>query len=271
MGQELVSTERAGAVDTRAQDLGAFPTDAFSFTPPATAVPVLTLKKPWLFSATNVIFKVATSADYTVLDDDGYTDVYVSTGASNRTITLPLLANNQGRVIKIYKTDSGVGEVIIDGNGAETVDRFTTIRVGLQYQTLTIVGASSGWYILSGPLQPVALEPSLGTPHPHEYNFYSAASVGAGSTTLNAISTGGCPTGTKMIYLSFQCNFAGSPSNMNIRDMGTEEWIQSVSGNAAGSYCAGNGLVQVDGTGQFIMYLGQNATGLSLKLHAYWI
>ena len=271
MGQELVSTERAGAVDTRAQDLGAFPTDAFSFTPPATAVPVLTLKKPWLFSATNVIFKVATSADYTVLDDDGYTDVYVSTGASNRTITLPLLANNQGRVIKIYKTDSGVGEVIIDGNGAETVDRFTTIRVGLQYQTLTIVGASSGWYILSGPLQPVALEPSLGTLHPRtKVNVLAIGASVMGTYKIDCSAV--VPVGTKAVWIAGNCNSANTSYHEFMQWGGAYGSIFVLCSAAYGNvaYC---GLMMLDSNrwGQVVITNANNLGGVNTAVSGYWI
>lgn len=62
-----------------------------------------------------------TSANYIVLDTDGYDVIAYTTGNSNRTCTLPASANNAGRMITILKFDSGSGKVTIGVNGADTI------------------------------------------------------------------------------------------------------------------------------------------------------
>jgi len=59
--------------------------------------------------------------DYTILDDDGYDAILVTTGTGNKTITLPTAENNIGRKILILKIDSDSGMVIIDGEGVEQI------------------------------------------------------------------------------------------------------------------------------------------------------
>jgi len=123
----------------------------------------------WAYRSARVTEKVLSSAGYTVLDNDGYETISVTTGASDRTIALPTLADNLGREIEVSKIDSGAGEIILDGEGAELIlwpgGSATTCRVGLINQYCRVRGMAAGWQIVGGVVQPVALEPSLGTPH----------------------------------------------------------------------------------------------------------
>ena len=86
-----------------------------------------------------------TSADYTILDDDHYTEVWITTGASDITITLPTLADNADRKIKIRKVDSGAGTVIVDGEGSETINGETTHTIYNQYGWADVIAGSSEW------------------------------------------------------------------------------------------------------------------------------
>ena len=88
-----------------------------------------------------------TSANYTILDDDDYAVILVTTGAVDRTITLPTVADNSERQIKIVKVDSGVGKVIVDGEGAETINGTTTWEITEQYGHLAIVSNGSTWFV----------------------------------------------------------------------------------------------------------------------------
>lgn len=88
------------------------------------------------------------SSDYTVLDNDGYRHIHVTTGASDRTITLPTAADNTDRVITIKKIDSGAGTVIADGEGSETIDGATTLVLPSQYNTITLVCNGTGWHCI---------------------------------------------------------------------------------------------------------------------------
>ena len=85
------------------------------------------------------------SGDYVILDDDLVRFLEVTTGAAAITITLPTLADNQGRGILVCKADSGVGTVIIDGEGVETVMGDLTKTILFQYTTLHLIGGSGEW------------------------------------------------------------------------------------------------------------------------------
>ena len=93
------------------------------------------------------------SADYTVTDSDPDI-IEVTTGATNRTITLPTLADNTGRKIKVIKIDSGIGKVIIDGEGTEIIDGNLTIELYQQYDNSTIICGVSFWNTESYNLLP---------------------------------------------------------------------------------------------------------------------
>lgn len=80
-----------------------------------------------------------TSADYTVLNTDGYDVIDFSTGASNRTCTLPTAAAaNDGRRIRIRKTDSGTGSVTVT-DGTYSFTLYT------QNMWLDVVSNGSAW------------------------------------------------------------------------------------------------------------------------------
>jgi hypothetical protein len=76
--------------------------------------------------------KIISSANYTILDTDTFNIIFISTGASTRTITLPLLANNIGKRIKIYKT-GGTGNVLIAPNASNpnTITSFLISSISL--------------------------------------------------------------------------------------------------------------------------------------------
>ena len=82
----------------------------------------------------------------------GDQDVYLCTGGSGGlTVTLPAISSNNGRKITIKKIDSGVGQIIIDGNGAETIDGAASKRLYYENESMTLVchtGATPGWYII---------------------------------------------------------------------------------------------------------------------------
>jgi hypothetical protein len=89
-----------------------------------------------------------TSANYTILDNDGFELIEVSTGASDRTIILPTLADNLGRVIQIIKTDSGAGKVILDGEGSESINGLLAINLYNKNDSVKIIASSSEWKIM---------------------------------------------------------------------------------------------------------------------------
>jgi len=74
-----------------------------------------------------------TTANYTILDDDGYRIVYVNSASSNITITLPTLADNTKRVITIHN-NTGVIDATCDttsGSTTATMDDTSVISAGM--------------------------------------------------------------------------------------------------------------------------------------------
>ncbi len=93
--------------------------------------------------------KVVSFADYTVTDIDGVGIMSVATGSANRTIDLPTLADNQGRILEIYKEDFTLGDVIVDGENGETMNGALTIKLPRQYSKMKIIAGATEWKILS--------------------------------------------------------------------------------------------------------------------------
>lgn len=88
------------------------------------------------------------SGSYTVLDGDGYRVIGVTTGASDATITLPTAADNTDRILTIVKADNGAGEVIIDGEGSETINGSLTQNLTSQYDKISLVCTGVEWLVV---------------------------------------------------------------------------------------------------------------------------
>lgn len=92
-----------------------------------------------------------TNTDYTILDNDGFTTILVSTGNTPRVINLPAVANNSNRQIKIKKIDSGTGTVTVTRDGTSLIDGATTYVLYVQYDEITTQANNPGtaWSIIS--------------------------------------------------------------------------------------------------------------------------
>jgi hypothetical protein len=93
--------------------------------------------------------KIVDQANYTILDNDGYGWVKVTAGASNRTITLPTIADNLNRVLIISKDDDGAGDVVVDGEGAETIAGYSTYSIVDKYENVVLKNNGITWSIIS--------------------------------------------------------------------------------------------------------------------------
>jgi len=95
----------------------------------------------------------STSANYTITDVDKIKTIFATAGSSaDVTITLPTAADNIDRVIEIIKVDTGTKNIIIDGEGAETINGFTTIELRTQYDFLHIKCTGAGWYVMANKI-----------------------------------------------------------------------------------------------------------------------
>lgn len=92
-----------------------------------------------------------TNAGVTLVAADAYRTVLTSAGAADRTVALPALtAAVIGREYTFVKTDSGVGGLILDGDGADTVNGETSITLAFQGMATTLVATRAGWYSKEG-------------------------------------------------------------------------------------------------------------------------
>jgi hypothetical protein len=145
----------------------------------ATATPTVAGVVTSYFPTIQSAIKTVSSADYTITTTDGYELVYVTTGASNRTITLPAASSNTGRVITIKKSDSGSGAAVVTRAGADTIEGSTSISLTRQYDWLSLNCDGSTWirtgHGIVNPGTTAGLVSSSGLP---------------GNTTGSVISTG---------------------------------------------------------------------------------
>ena len=90
-----------------------------------------------LLAANRLALIKTTAVDYTILDTDGFTDILAS---GTTTITLPAVANNEGRDITIL--NSGTGAVTLSG----TIDGAVNPTLDSQYDRAVISARGGVWY-----------------------------------------------------------------------------------------------------------------------------
>jgi len=114
------------------------------------ATPAFNLIDATGYKSRNVVTSILQTS--TSVSATGDQDVYLCTGGSGGlTVTLPAISSNNGRKITIKKIDSGAGQIVIDGNGSETIDGAATKRLYYENESMTLVchtGATPGWYII---------------------------------------------------------------------------------------------------------------------------
>jgi hypothetical protein len=72
--------------------------------------------------------------------------VIVTNAGASYTLTLPACANNTGLGYIFKKTDANTNPIVIDGNGAETIDGAANQTLDAQYETLAIISDGSNWH-----------------------------------------------------------------------------------------------------------------------------
>ena len=97
----------------------------------------------------------AMTASFVVWADDSAgspKDIYLCASAGgNVTVTLPDATTGDaaaGRVVTILKVDAA-NDVIIDGNGSQTINGATTVSLSSQYNYRTLFSNSVEWFVIS--------------------------------------------------------------------------------------------------------------------------
>jgi len=88
------------------------------------------------------------SADYTTTDMPGFTLYSYTTGTDKKTHTLPTVGDNDNLELKFMKIDSGYGPLVIEGEGAETINGWDRIALFRQYEKVHIKAINGAWYII---------------------------------------------------------------------------------------------------------------------------
>ena len=96
----------------------------------------------------------AMTASFVVWADDAAgspKDIYLCASAGgNVTVTLPDATTGDaaaGRVVTILKVDAA-NDVIIDGNGSQTINGATTVTMSSQYNYRTIISNGTEWWVI---------------------------------------------------------------------------------------------------------------------------
>jgi hypothetical protein len=64
------------------------------------------------------------------------------------TVTLPAVATMTGRVLVVKKKDTSANAVILDGNGAETVDDLATFPFATPYTAISVISNGVAWWVI---------------------------------------------------------------------------------------------------------------------------
>lgn len=94
-----------------------------------------------LVAPLNYLVSSVSLANLTITDTDKIRLVTVETGSSNRTITLPNPANNDGREIEIVKNDLGTGQVIVSGS----IGSMSTVNLPEFFSRITVICDGVEW------------------------------------------------------------------------------------------------------------------------------
>ena len=99
------------------------------------------------YTATGLDAVTTKTANYTATTADNVIFCDATSGAV--TITLYAASGNAGRKLTIKKTDISTNQVIIDGNGSETIDGSLARYLRAQWSSLTIECDGTNWQVVS--------------------------------------------------------------------------------------------------------------------------
>lgn len=111
----------------------------------------------WVFMTEGTagsLVTVAKSATFTALTSEDY--YVVDTTAGDVTANLPTAVGNSGKQFIFVKIDSSTNELILDGNGTETINDELTAYVSSQYKAVKIISDGTEWFITSSTSSGIA-------------------------------------------------------------------------------------------------------------------
>jgi len=189
------------------------------------------------------------SEDYYFGIDDGVTDLFVTTSSGTVTVYLDKSSRNIGRVLRVWKADAGTGEVKITGwNGTESISGYANVYVGLQYQHADIYQNGTTNFNIGQYIQPVAGEPSCGTPHVKSVTLVNNVDPTTSSSVI--VTCSDAPVGSMAIGGMYSFRSSSVGDYINITDMGGVVYGQAII-QVANQYMYGTFMVPLDSSRQF--------------------
>lgn len=91
----------------------------------------------------------AKSANYTILDDDGFDSIHMTTGGTNRTVTLPTPSANTGRRITIVKVDAASGKCDVLPDASETIGGTAIWQLSDKNDFVTVETGGTNWFVIA--------------------------------------------------------------------------------------------------------------------------
>lgn len=92
--------------------------------------------------------RTGAAATATLTDSDGVETLLVDCAGADRTPELPVAANNTGRIITVVKIDAGADNVILEGNGAETISGGANVIWNAQWSARTVQSNGTFWVLI---------------------------------------------------------------------------------------------------------------------------
>lgn len=116
--------------------------------------------------------------DYTVLDGDGFTHIYKDDAVvTDRTYTLPTLADNLDRRICFKNLSTGKGNLTIDGEGAETIDDLTSFDLPFEGASACVIAGANTWI----------MESETSTNFRRSYNVTTTSNLGSWTPNVDTV------------------------------------------------------------------------------------
>ena len=108
------------------------------------AVTYADLKVNALISATGISEAIQTLSTTGVISS---AVVLCDATAAGFTATLPAASDYTGKFLKVKKSEGSANVVVLDGNGAETIDGVSTISLESPYAAVMLVSNGSNWFV----------------------------------------------------------------------------------------------------------------------------
>ncbi len=124
---------------------------------------------------------VAVTTAYTPYKNDK--TILADASSASFTVTLPGAATvEKGKTYTVKRTNAGTNTVIVDGNGSETIDGITSLRLNQRFDYLQLQSDGTNWMVIAERISPsLVINPAL----PYTATVYDGIIASNGAGTIN--------------------------------------------------------------------------------------